>query len=118
MTKPSRTELTVSVRGDGLVTSGVDNIGGTVAPGTSPGILDVDGTFTQLAGGTLAKDDITERIGGVPVMSGVDVVDEILRLMGLTLSAGTRSTIPSPSQNGHHQRYLASCSRQPRYWLW
>ena len=39
--------------GTGTAGSAVNNSGGTVRPGTSPGVLTVDGTFTQGAGGTL-----------------------------------------------------------------
>ena len=41
------------ISGSGTIGSDVNN-GGTVSPGNSPGILTVDGNYTQNAGGTLA----------------------------------------------------------------
>jgi len=43
-----------SINGSGTLKGKLQNAGGTVAPGTSPGILTVSGTFQQDAGGTLA----------------------------------------------------------------
>ena len=40
--------------GTGSLTGNLQNDGGTVAPGESPGVLTVNGNFTQGAGGTLA----------------------------------------------------------------
>ncbi len=40
--------------GTGTIGGDLNNSGGTVAPGNSPGILTVDGNYTQGAGGTLA----------------------------------------------------------------
>ena len=46
-----------TLRGTGTVTaSSVNNTGGTVHPGNSPGVLAVTGNYTQGAGGTLAVD--------------------------------------------------------------
>ncbi|MEA2312313.1 MAG: fibronectin-binding autotransporter adhesin [Solirubrobacteraceae bacterium] len=42
------------LKGTGTVTRALDNEGGTVAPGDSPGTLTVDGDYTQGANGTLA----------------------------------------------------------------
>ena len=39
--------------GTGTIGGDLDSSGGVVAPGNSPGILSVDGNFTQSAGGTL-----------------------------------------------------------------
>ena len=52
--------LAGTLGGSGIVHGGVNNLGGTVAPGNSPGILTVDGNYTQDAGGTLALE-----IGGL-----------------------------------------------------
>ncbi len=41
------------LNGSGTVEGTVDNMNGTVAPGTSAGTLTVDGTYTQAPGGTL-----------------------------------------------------------------
>jgi hypothetical protein len=46
--------------GGGTVGGNVSNTGGTVGPGNSPGILTIDGNYTQSAGGTLALE-----IGGL-----------------------------------------------------
>ena len=43
-----------TLKGDGSLTGSIQNTGGTVAPGSSPGVLTVDGNYTQGAGGTLA----------------------------------------------------------------
>ncbi len=52
-----------------------------------------DGGAIELAGGGLPKADILERVDGVPVMSGSDIVDALLALSGLWLLPATRSTI-------------------------
>jgi hypothetical protein len=41
--------------GNGTVIGAVTNASGTVAPGSSPGTLTVEGNYTQAAGGTLAE---------------------------------------------------------------
>jgi len=46
--------------GTGTVSGDLNNNGGTVSPGNSPGILTVDGNYTQNSGGTLALE-----IGGL-----------------------------------------------------
>ncbi len=43
-----------TLAGTGTVQANLSNTGGTVAPGFSPGILNVTGNYTQGAGGTLA----------------------------------------------------------------
>jgi fibronectin-binding autotransporter adhesin len=47
-----------TVRGAGTITapSGVNNTGGTLSPGFSPGVLTITGNYTQGSGGTLATD--------------------------------------------------------------
>ena len=40
--------------GSGTVSGDLNNSGGTISPGNSPGVLTVDGDYTQGAGGTLA----------------------------------------------------------------
>ena len=48
--------------GTGTVIGNVDNSGGSVRPGASPGVLTIDGTYTQGSGGTLQ----TEIAGTTP----------------------------------------------------
>ena len=48
--------------GDGTIGGDLNNSGGIVAPGNSPGILTIDGDYTQGSGGTLAIE-----IGGLAV---------------------------------------------------
>lgn len=42
-----------TLRGKGTIVGSVSNVGGTVAPGESPGKLSISGNYTQAAGGTL-----------------------------------------------------------------
>ena len=42
-----------TIAGNGTIEGDVDNDGGTISPGNSPGILSVSGNYTQGAGGTL-----------------------------------------------------------------
>ena len=42
--------------GGGTVNGNVDNTGGSVSPGSSPGTLTIDGNYTQGSGGTLAAE--------------------------------------------------------------
>ena len=51
-----------TLRGTGTVDVSVANTGGTIAPGASPGVLTIDGDYTQGAGGTLQ----TEIAGTTP----------------------------------------------------
>jgi len=53
--------------GSGTVDATVDNTGGTVAPGSSPGILTVTGNYTQGSGATLAIE-----VQGTTAGSGYD----------------------------------------------
>lgn len=63
-----------SLGGDGVVVATVNNIGGTVGPGNSPGTLTVDGQYIQESTGTFAVElagltpgtefDVMEVIGG------------------------------------------------------
>ena len=45
-----------TLQGSGTVRSNVNNTGGTVGPGNSPGTLTVDSDYTQGSGGTLAME--------------------------------------------------------------
>jgi fibronectin-binding autotransporter adhesin len=51
-----------TLKGSGTVTGEVDNVGGTVSPGNSPGLLSIDGDYSQSLGAVL---DI-EIAGGTP----------------------------------------------------
>jgi hypothetical protein len=73
------------LRGGGQITATVTNTGGTVAPGTSPGVLTISGNYTQGPGGTLA----VEVAGTTPgtqfdrlVVSGTASLDGTLAVSG------------------------------------
>ena len=55
------------LQGAGTVNGTLSNSGGSVRPGTSPGIFSIDGDYTQGAGGTLAID-----VGGSVFGTGYD----------------------------------------------
>ena len=85
-----------TLNGTGTVKGDVQNDDGIVAPGKSPGILTVDGNFTQAAGGTLAIE-----IGGTTPGTGADrLVVTGIATMGGTLALTTiNSFVPSLSFN-------------------
>lgn len=56
-----------TLQGTGTIQSNVNNAGGTVGPGNSPGTLTVDGDFTQGPGGTLAIE--------IDSLSSFDILD-------------------------------------------
>jgi len=56
-----------TLAGTGDLSGPVDNSGGTVAPGDSPGVMTIDGDYTQSAAGTLRSD-----IAGTTVGTGYD----------------------------------------------
>ncbi|HJT36519.1 MAG TPA: hypothetical protein VJ783_31135, partial [Pirellulales bacterium] len=56
--------------GRGTVTGDVDNSGGTLSPGFSPGTINITGNYTQGPGGTLAVE-----IGGLTPGTGFDVLN-------------------------------------------
>ena len=68
--------------GGGSIGGDVQNSGGTVAPGNSPGTLTVDGNYNQGSGGTLAIE-----IGGT--QPGVE--HDVLNVLGDASLAGTLS---------------------------
>lgn len=110
------------LRGSGTVTADVTNVEGSVVPGTSPGILAVNGSYTQQAGGTLAVEitgpPVNEsgndsagtsydrlRVTGTANLNGqldVSVTDDYALRLGDTyavLAAGrhaVRSEVPRP----------------------
>ncbi len=47
-------DIAVTLAGTGQINANVDNLGGTVSPGLSPGILNIDGTYTQAIDANLA----------------------------------------------------------------
>ncbi len=59
-----------TLSGTGIITSNVSNVGGTVSPGSSPGILHIAGNYTQGPTGTL---DI--ELGGVISGTQYDLLD-------------------------------------------
>jgi fibronectin-binding autotransporter adhesin len=83
-----------TLRGDGTVGPDVNNSGGTVAPGASPGTLTVASDYTQAAGGTLAVE-----INGAAAGTGFDqlVVGDTVSLAG-TLTVNTSGFTPATDQ--------------------
>jgi hypothetical protein len=79
--------------GSGSITGNVTNAG-TVAPGSSPGILSITGNYTQSAGGTLAIE-----VGGTTVGTGFDrlAVSGTVSLAGTLALSTLNSFVPGPS---------------------
>lgn len=75
--------------GSGVVRSAVNNTGGTVGPGNSPGTLTVDGNYTQGPAGTLAMEIDSLLAFDVLDISGSATLDGIL---DLTVDAGYAAT--------------------------
>jgi hypothetical protein len=69
-----------SLSGSGTLTGDVDNSGGTVSPGFSPGVINITGNYTQSASGTLSVE-----IGGASAGTDFDV----LNIGGTARLAGT-----------------------------
>ncbi len=74
-----------TLKGNGSLTGSVHNTGGTVAPGSSPGILTIDGNYSQGAGGTLAIE-----LSG----TGAGTDSDRLVVNGSALYDGTLALIP------------------------
>lgn len=70
-----------TLKGTGLINADVVNTGGTVAPGNSPGFLDITGNYVQGPGGTLEL-EIAGRDPNVPEF-------DRLRVMGTATLDGT-----------------------------
>ena len=83
-----------TLKGAGTVGPDVNNSGGTVAPGASPGILSIASDYTQAAGGTLAVE-----INGATAGTGYDrlQVGDEASLAG-TLSVDTAGFSPAIDQ--------------------
>jgi hypothetical protein len=83
-----------TLRGQGDLGGPVDNVGGTVAPGSSPGILTIDGDYTQAPGGTLTAD-----IAGTTAGTGYDrlVVGGAATLDGTLAIVNAVGFDPAPS---------------------
>jgi hypothetical protein len=83
-----------TLRGTGVVDGDVQNTGGTIAPGTSPGILTFKRNYSQGAGGTLAVD-----IAGDAAGTGYDqlAVTGTASLAG-TLAVNTSGFSPATGQ--------------------
>lgn len=73
------------IEGGGTVDGSVDNSGGTVSPGSSPGTLTVNGNYTQGAGGELEIE-----VGG----TGVGEFD-VLAVGGAATLNGTLALVPT-----------------------
>ena len=59
-----------SLEGPGTITGSVNNTGGTVSPGASPGLMTITGNYTQGAGGTL-----NIELGGLTPVTEYDQLD-------------------------------------------
>ena len=77
------------LKGGGTVSGNVVNQGGTVAPGNSPGTLTVQGSFAQLAGGTLNIE-----------LDGLSSFD-LLAVSGNATLGGTLSVVKLANYNPH-----------------
>lgn len=73
-------DKTVSLSGVGQINANVDNLGGTVSPGFSPGILDINGGYTQAIDANLAIE-----VAGLTPGTGHD----LLAVTGTTTLDGT-----------------------------
>jgi hypothetical protein len=83
-----------TLRGTGIVDGDVQNTGGTVAPGTSPGTLTIDRNYVQGAGGTLAVD-----VAGAAPGTGYDqLVVGGTAALGGTLNVATSAFTPATGQ--------------------
>ena len=82
--------LGAELTGDGLITGDVMNMSGTVAPGSSPGKLTVEGDYTQGADGTLLID-----IWGTG--PGEDDGYDVLAISGDAMLDGTLEILKSDS---------------------
>ena len=83
--------------GEGTITGDVANAGGSVAPGFSAGVIDIDGNYTQATGGTLEID-----IAGLSQGTGYDLltVSETASLGGhleVILPGGGFAPVPGDS---------------------
>jgi hypothetical protein len=104
-----------ALTGDGTVVATVTNDGGFVRPGTSPGMLTIDGDYTQLDDGTLEA-EVEPGDHDLLVVTGTATLDGTLRALPsgdldpaltdtfLVLSAGARSgafaTLDAPELPG------------------
>jgi len=79
-----------TIKGDGTIENDVDNSGGTVAAGASPGLLTINGNYTQGSGGTLAE----EITGTAPEAFDRLLVSGVLTLGG-TLAIDMSSFTPA-----------------------
>jgi VCBS repeat-containing protein len=112
-----------TLKGTGSVSSSVNNAGGTVAPGNSPGILDISGNFTQGPGGVLDLEiagrdpDVPQfdrlRVTGTASIDGTvreTLLDgfeptpgdnyQVLTSAGLTVAPSTVYQLPAPGGPG------------------
>jgi hypothetical protein len=109
-----------TLKGNGTVSGVVDNSGGTVAAGTSPGVLTITGDYAQGAGGTLAE-EITGTslsafdrliVGGVASLNGTLAIDSssfapaptdtFKVVSGASSRTGTFAALTGADVNGAH----------------
>ncbi len=109
-----------TLNGTGTLGGPVDNTGGTVAPGTSPGALTISGDYTQGAGGTLAE-EITGTaltafdrliVGGTATLAGTLAIDSstftpattdtFKVISGAATRSGTFATLTGADVNSAH----------------
>jgi fibronectin-binding autotransporter adhesin len=109
-----------TLSGNGTVSAFVDNTGGTVAPGASPGLLTITGDYTQGAGGTLAE-EITGTalaafdrlsVSGTASLGGTLAIDSsafapaptdtFKIISGAATRTGTFATLTGADVNGAH----------------
>ncbi|MFN8113449.1 MAG: hypothetical protein U0R51_09620 [Solirubrobacterales bacterium] len=110
-----------TMRGSGTIAvSSLNNTGGTVHPGTSPGILSITGNYSQGAGGTLAVDIAGTTAGtgysrlavsGSASLSGeLDVTNSVSSLAGTQfqiLTGGVSGTFGTLDIHGGLPNYTA-----------
>jgi hypothetical protein len=83
-----------TLRGTGIVDGDVQNTSGTIAPGTSPGILTFNRNYSQSAGGTLAVD----VAGGSPGTGYDQLVVGGTASLGGTLAISTAGFDPATGE--------------------
>lgn len=108
------------LKGNGTIENDVDNSGGTVAAGASPGLLTINGNYTQGAGGTLAE-EITGTaptafdrllVSGALTLGGTLAIDQsaftpaatdtFKIISGASSRSGTFATLTGADSDGAH----------------
>jgi hypothetical protein len=109
-----------TLKGNGTIENDVDNSGGTVAAGASPGLLTINGNYTQGAGGTLAEEitgtapEAFDRllVSGVLTLDGTLAIDmssftpaatDTFKIIsGASSRSGSFATLTGADNNGAH----------------